>query len=64
MSNQLSACSKCKAKNGWYEKRVHYGLQFFDSDGTPSHWVDGNSRGGKRKFCYECDKDITNKVDV
>lgn len=56
---QVKPCPKCKKVLGWREKRVIRGDQYFDADGTPSHFVDSTGRGGVRKYCYECDRDIT-----
>ena len=58
---QVKPC-KCGQKAGWFEKRVHYGEQYFDENGNASHWVDTNSRGGLRAYCSECGRDITNLI--
>ena len=63
MSKQVKPCPRCKAILGWFENRVLYGDQFFDADGSASHFSDkGVSRGGRRKYCYECERDITTCV--
>lgn len=56
---QGKPCPKCGVANGWFEKRILTGSQFFYPDGSPSHYYDEYSRGGKRKYCFNCGKDIT-----
>lgn len=59
MLKQVKPCPKCENIVGWYEKRVHAYDQYFHPDGEPSHAADGDSRGGKQKFCYNCNRNIT-----
>lgn len=62
---QLAPCPKCGSKSGWYEKRICKYIQFFEPNGD-SHDA-GNMervRGGDRRFCMSCSKDITHQVQV
>jgi len=64
MPIQLHDCPKCKTKHGWWEKRQQSYEQYYLPDGTSSHATDGNSvgRGGVRKFCFECNRDISDLI--
>ena len=62
MEKQISDCPKCKKKYGWYEKRIQWGEQYYEANGEPSHYCDTNGRGGLRKYCSECNTDITKCV--
>ena len=59
---QIKNCPNCNATYGWFEKRVHYGNQYYEEDGQASHFDEGNTTGGKRKFCAQCSKDITSLI--
>lgn len=61
--NQTAPCPKCKAFNGWFEKRVQSYRQYFDLNGNATHATDeGFNRGGKRKYCSECGREITDLI--
>ena len=61
---QIKDCPKCKAKKGWFEKRTMSYEQYFDASGDPSHMADDRrTSGGKRKYCFDCRKDITDKIN-
>lgn len=62
---QVSPCSRCGCHQGWYEKRVCKYIQFFEANGEP--FDAGNMervRGGQRRFCMGCNKDITDQLKV
>ena len=61
---QTAPCPKCGNTYGWWEKRCQSYFQYFDEIGKPTHSADGETmgRGGKRKFCSECNKDITDLI--
>lgn len=61
---QIAPCPRCGFNHGWFERRIKSYQQHFQSDGEVSHASDGNyiRRGGKRKYCCECSKDITEIV--
>lgn len=61
METQTQDCPTCKAKYGWWEKRQQSYGQYFLPNGVASHATDGHGvgRGGRRKYCYECNRDIT-----
>lgn len=60
---QVEPCTKCGNHSGWYEKRVCKYIQFFDANGDA--FDAGNMervRGGERRFCMGCHKDITDQI--
>jgi len=59
---QAKPCPRCKEAHGWFEKRVITGTQFFMPDGDISHFNDESSRGGRRKYCAQCSRDITKLI--
>lgn len=64
MSEQIKDCPHCKAKHGWYEKLRQAYDQYYAPLGTASHCVEQNTHGGKRKYCAECCRDITQCVEM
>ena len=58
---QIKPC-KCGAFAGWYEKRITQRQQFYDQNGEAWNSEALNERGGKRKYCAECSRDITGKI--
>ena len=58
---QIKKCS-CGRKDGWCEHLVHSGLQYYDENGFVLSWEGTTTRGGKRKYCMQCDRDITRLV--
>ncbi len=56
----MTECPKCKSDEGYYEQMVVSFTQEIDFDGEP---IDASEfqrvRGGKRKYCLNCNKDIT-----
>lgn len=63
-TKQLAVCPRCNDMHGWYEKRQQSYQQYFDASSNATHAADGggNGRGGKRKYCSECGKDITDRI--
>jgi hypothetical protein len=50
---------------GWYEKRVCKYTQIFEADGKPFDAGDMTRvRGGDRRYCNECNRDITEQVQM
>ena len=63
MSQQIKPCQRCAKTDGWFEKRVTAWRQYYDEAGEPTHIAeDRRIRGGVRKFCINCNADITNKI--
>ena len=62
---QIAPCPKCGAHSGWYEKRICKYIQFFEPNGDA---LDAGNmervRGGDRRFCLSCTKDITAQVQL
>ena len=58
---QIKPCV-CGNWSGWFEKRVTQRLQFFDENGGAWASEGLNERGGKRKYCPDCKRDITHLV--
>ena len=60
---QVAPCPKCGSQSGWYEKRICKYIQFFEPNGES---LDAGNmervRGGDRRFCLSCSKDITAQV--
>ncbi|OKS78775.1 hypothetical protein PsaNZ64_00395 [Pseudomonas syringae pv. actinidiae] len=60
---QVAACPRCGQLAGWYEKRVCKYIQLFEVDGEA---VDASNmervRGGDRRYCAGCHKDITGQI--
>lgn len=57
-------CPQCGCKYGYYENHIQATRQYFNRNGEPQpagfpHYV----RGGARKYCKGCDKDITGYVN-
>lgn len=62
MQYQAKPCQRCGNLEGWYEKRITYRDQFFDANGVAFSSEGNGELGGKRKYCVQCDADITNKI--
>lgn len=65
MAKQTAPCPGCKEAVGWWEKRVTSWAQYYMANGKVSHAsdnLDSNGRGGRRKFCYNCNRDITKLI--
>lgn len=61
--NQVAPCPRCGALDGWYEKRVCKYVQMFDAEGEPYDATNMERvRGGDRRYCMGCQKDITAQV--
>lgn len=60
---QIAPC-KCGHHAGWFEKRCVSYEQYFDETGEATHASDilAASRGGVRKYCCECSRDITRLI--
>lgn len=60
---QVEPCPRCGSQGGWFEKRVCKYIQFFEPNGEA---LDAGNmervRGGDRRFCLSCTKDITSQV--
>ncbi len=54
----MNKCPRC-GSTLYYEKHRKTYKQYFNWDGTVSHASDGKNYGGKRKYCGECDLDVT-----
>ncbi len=56
----IMRCPKCKGTMGYYEKIIMSYQQYFTFNGDID-FASENTRikGGKRKYCAECDRDIT-----
>ncbi|MDU4254568.1 hypothetical protein [Pseudomonas sp.] len=62
---QVASCPRCNLLSGWYEKRVCKYRQIFDPDGTPFDTSNMERiSGGARRYCIECDRDITELVQM
>lgn len=61
MPSQIKAC-KCGEFCGWFEKRITQREQYYDEIGTAWTSEELNERGGKRKYCPECKRDITKLI--
>lgn len=60
---QVAPCPKCGEAHGWYEKLICKYDQFYGPDGEA---IDASTiqrvRGGERRFCVNCHRDITETV--
>lgn len=62
---QVAACPRCGALEGWYEKRVCKYLQMFEANGDSYEASNMERvRGGDRRYCMGCHKDITDQIKV
>lgn len=62
---QLKPCPKCKAKHGWFEKLICKYEQHYCADGTvDSATTIERVRGGERRFCCQCERDISDLVGL
>ena len=56
----MEECPHCKSIDGYYEKRIVSYCQYFDFEGEI---IDASEfqkvRGGKNKYCENCNRDIT-----
>lgn len=59
---QVLDCPNCKAKHGWWEKRMSMHHQSFNPQGVSDYCDINQSWGGKIKRCTECNRNITNCV--
>jgi hypothetical protein len=59
MKTQTAPCPKCGHTDGWYCKIVMSYEQYYTPDGVSDSYEGKNSRGGNKKFCAHCGKDIT-----
>lgn len=60
---QVAPCPKCGASNGWFEKRVCKYTQIFEADGEAFDATNMERvRGGDRRYCNHCERDITEQV--
>ena len=60
---QLKPCL-CGCREGWYEKRLTQREQYYDENGIAWNSIELNERGGKRKYCSSCGRDITRRIGV
>jgi hypothetical protein len=61
---QTKPCPRCGHKHGWWEKRQYHYSQCYDARGIPTY-AEGRGSGGivgSRKYCMECNKDITSCI--
>jgi hypothetical protein len=60
---QVENCPRCGERTGWYEKRICKYIQLFAAEGEA---VDASNmervRGGDRRYCASCHKDITGQI--
>ena len=56
-------CPKCGESAGFYDLSLHKHQQSYTFAGEADNCEVTFSRGGKRKFCNECDADITAYVE-
>ena len=62
---QVAPCPRCRGMGGWYEKRVCKYTQIFEADGKPFDAGDMTRvREGDRRYCIECNRDITEQVQM
>ncbi len=62
---QVSPCRKCNSLSGWYEKRICKYTQIFEANGDAFDACNMvRVRGGDRRFCVQCHRDITDLVQV
>ena len=59
----LLACPHCNGESGYYEKWVQKYSDYFGFSGTHIEGGEFTSAwGGKRKYCSDCDRDITKYI--
>lgn len=59
---QTKECPSCKKIIGWFEKvRTSY-RQYYNPNGEGSNTSEGVTHGGTRKYCFDCNRDITDLV--
>lgn len=66
MAQQTKPCPKCKEICGWWEKINTSYHQYYTPDGNGDFVDDqtsGYGRGGKVKFCFQCNKIITDRIE-
>ena len=56
-------CPKCGGEDGYFERLIMHGEQHHTWDGNEVDWAQGNTYGGKRKYCADCGKDVTKFVE-
>lgn len=56
-------CPKCGSADGFYHKTIYTHTQYIGFDGEPSDCNVEFVRGGTKKYCCHCEKDITNFVN-
>ncbi len=57
---EITKCPKCGSELGYYENLILAIEQQYDWHGNPVNANDKGVRGGRRKYCTECRKDVTN----
>ena len=58
--NGLLSCPFCKSTDGYYDKNITAFTQYFNFAHEPIVASEiRHVKGGKRKYCTSCDKDIT-----
>ncbi len=58
---QVKAC-KCGHLAGWYERVVYSATLILTPEGMSDACEYTHCRGGKRKYCLECKRDITHLI--
>lgn len=55
-------CPKCGGVSGYYDRTIQSHEQQYRFDGVPDNCEVQYIRGGTRKYCSDCDADITGFV--
>ena len=56
-------CPKCGSADGFYHKAIYAHTQFIGFDNKPTDCHIEFVRGGTKKHCSNCEKDITDFVN-
>jgi hypothetical protein len=62
---KIDECPFCGSPDGYYDKNIVSYLQYFDFEGNPVLASENNHiKGGKRKYCADCERDITKDIET
>jgi len=65
MRQQVEPCPKCGGRHGWYEKLICKYEQHYSADGIADEASTiERVRGGERRYCLNCQKDITDQIKM
>lgn len=59
----MKQCPKCGGSSGYYENKIMHYRQQMTWSNVPTDFIETNVRGGKLKYCSNCNFNVTKYIE-